>query len=55
MRSKQIVGTSASANIELGCGGTNQVTVGIERVQKAGLIGAGIWLNPPQRIFVDKK
>jgi len=51
----QIIGTSASADIELGCGGTYQITVGIERVQKARLIGAGIWLNSLQRIFVYKK
>ena len=30
--SYQIVRASASPNIELGCGGTNQFTVGIERV-----------------------
>lgn len=29
--STQIVGTSASANIELGCSGTYQITVGVER------------------------
>jgi hypothetical protein len=51
----QIVRTSASPNIELGCGGTNQITVRIERVQEAGLVWAGIWLNSLQRIFVYKK
>jgi hypothetical protein len=52
---EQIVRASASPNIELGCGGTNQITIRIERVQKARLIGLGIWLNSPQRIFVYKK
>jgi hypothetical protein len=51
----QIIRTSASANIELSRGGTYQITVGIERVQKARLIGAGIWLNSPQSIFAYKK
>jgi hypothetical protein len=53
--SNQIVRTSASPNIEFGGGGTNQITVGFERVKEAGLIGAGIWLNSLQRIFVYKK
>jgi hypothetical protein len=30
----QIIRTSAFARIELGCGGTYQITVGIERIQK---------------------
>jgi hypothetical protein len=51
----QIIRTSASANINLGRGGTYQITVGIERVQKARFIGAGIWLNSPQCVFVYKK
>jgi hypothetical protein len=51
----QVIRTSASANIELSCGGTYQITVGIERVQKARLIGAGIWLKSPQSIFAYKK
>jgi hypothetical protein len=51
----QIIRTSASADIELGCRSTYQITVGIECVQKARLIGAGIWLNSPQSIFVYKK
>jgi hypothetical protein len=51
----QIVGTSASANIDLGCGGTYQITIAIERVQKAQLIGARIWLNSPQCVFAYKK
>src|SRR5450631_1481135 len=51
----QIIRTSASANIDLGCGGTYQITVGIERSQKTRLIEAGIWLNSHQCIFVYKK
>jgi hypothetical protein len=51
----QIIRTSASANIELSCGGTYQIAVGIERVQKARLIGASIWLNSPQSIFAYEK
>jgi len=43
----QVVRTPASANINPGSRGAYHVTVGIERVQKAGLIGAGIWLNTP--------
>ena len=45
----QVVRTPASANIHLGGGGAYQVAVGIERVQKAGLIETGIWLKAPQR------
>jgi hypothetical protein len=48
----QIIRTSASANINLGRGGTYQITVGIERVQKARFIGAGIWFG---RSRWDKK
>jgi hypothetical protein len=51
----QIIRTSASANIDPGCGGTYQIAVGIEGAQKARLIGAGIWLNSPQCIFVYEK
>ena len=53
--SNQIVRASASPNIELGSGGANQITVGIERVQEAGLVWASIWLNSRQRAFVYKK
>jgi hypothetical protein len=42
----QIIGASASTNIDPGCGGTYQITVGIERAQKTRLVEAGIWLNP---------
>ena len=51
----QVVRTSASANVNPGSGGTYQITVGIERVQKARLIGAGIRLNSPQGLFIYKK
>jgi hypothetical protein len=47
----QIIRAPASANIEFGCSGTNQITVGIKHFQKARLIGAGVWLNSPQCIF----
>lgn len=55
MRGKQIIGTSASADIDLRRGGTYQITVGIERIQKARLIGASVWLELPQCIFVNEK
>jgi hypothetical protein len=45
-------GTSAPANIDLRCGSTYQITVGIERTQKARLIWVGIWLDLSQRAFV---
>jgi hypothetical protein len=51
----QIVRTPAAANIDPGCGGTYQVTVAIECVQKTRLIGMGVWLNTPQRIFLYEK
>jgi hypothetical protein len=51
----QIVRTPASANIDLGSGGTYQITIGIERVQKPRRIEAGVWLNSPQCIFVYEK
>ena len=51
----QIVRPSAAANIDPGRGGTYQITVAIERVQKTRLIGAGIRLNSPQCIFLDKE
>jgi hypothetical protein len=51
----QIVRTSAAANIDLGGCGTDQITVAIERVQEPRLIGAGIGLNSPQRIFLYEK
>ena len=38
----QVVRTSASANIDFGCGGTYQITIRIEHFQKARPIGAGL-------------
>jgi hypothetical protein len=43
----QIIRAAASTNIDLSCGGTYQIAVGIKRFQKARLIGAGVWLNSP--------
>jgi hypothetical protein len=51
----QIIRAPASANIEFGCSGTYQITVGIKHFQKARLIGAGVWLNSPQCIFAYKE
>jgi hypothetical protein len=51
----QVVGTPASANVDPGGGGTYQITVGIERVQKTRLIGASMRLNSPQCVFIYKK
>ena len=51
----QVVGTPAPANVEPGSGGTYQVTVGIESVEKTRFIGTSIWLNAPQCVFVYKK
>jgi hypothetical protein len=51
----QIIRTPASANIDFGSGGTYQITVGIERVQKTRLIWPGTWLNLRQCVLVYKK
>lgn len=51
----QVIRTPASANINLGGRSAYQVTVGIERVQETGLVGAGIWLDVPQRGLVDEE
>jgi hypothetical protein len=51
----QVVRTSASANVNPSSGGTYQISVGVERVQKARLIGASIWLNSLQRVFIYEK
>ncbi len=48
----QVVRTPASANINLGRSSACPVTVGIERVQEAGLVGARIWLDVPERGLV---
>jgi hypothetical protein len=51
----QFIRAPASANIDAGCGGTYQITVAIERTQKAQFIGLRIWLNSPQGIFAYEK
>ena len=51
----QIVRASAAADVHLGSGGTYQVTIGIERVQKTRLIVTSDWLNSLERIFVYEK
>jgi hypothetical protein len=49
---RQIVIAPAAAAVDLGSGGTDQVTIAIKRVQKAWFIVAGIWFKSPQRTFV---
>jgi hypothetical protein len=51
----KIIRAPASANIDPGRGGTYQIAIAIERVQKAQLIGTRIWLNSPQCLFAYKK
>ena len=51
----QIIGTFAATNIKPGRSGTNQIPIGIEDVEKAGLIERCIGLNSRQRILGDKK
>jgi hypothetical protein len=51
----QIIRTSASADIDPRSGGTYQITVAIERIQKTRLIGARIRLNLSQCVFVYEK
>jgi hypothetical protein len=51
----QIVRASAAADIDPGRGGAYQITVGVERVQKARLIATGIGLNPHQCVFIDEE
>jgi hypothetical protein len=51
----QIIRASASAHIDPGRGGAYQITIAVERVQETRLIGARIWLNSLQGIFVYKK
>lgn len=55
MSGNQIIRTFASADIDLRCSSTYQIAVGIERIQKARLIGAGIRLDSSQRVFVYEK
>jgi hypothetical protein len=51
----QIIRTPASTDIDPRCGGTYQITVAIERIQKTRLIGARIRLNLSQCVFVYEK
>jgi hypothetical protein len=51
----QVIRTPASADIDLGCGSTYQVTIGIERVQKTPFVAQRIWLNSRQCIFIYVK
>lgn len=51
----KIIRASASADIDPGRGGTYQITIAIEGIQEAQLIGARIWLNSPQCVFAYKK
>jgi hypothetical protein len=55
MSGNQIVRTSASADVDPRRGGAYQITVAIERAQKARLIGAGIRLNSSQGFFAYEK
>lgn len=55
MSGNQIIRTSASAEIDLRRSGTDQITVGIERIQEARLIRAGIRLDSSQCFFVYEK
>jgi hypothetical protein len=51
----QIVRTPAAADIDLRSRGAYHITIAIERVQKARLVAAGIWLNSPQCVFLNKE
>ena len=51
----QVVRAPASANVEPGSGGTYQITVGVERVEKTRFVGLSIWLDALQCVFVYKK
>ncbi|OIQ74564.1 hypothetical protein GALL_437830 [mine drainage metagenome] len=55
MSGNQIIRTFASADIDFRCSSTDQITVGIERIQKARLIRAGIRLDSSQCLFVNEK
>ena len=44
----QIVRSPASTDVNLRSRRAYHITVAIERVQEAGLVEAGIWLNSPQ-------
>src|ERR1700722_374284 len=51
----QVVGSSAAALINLGCGRIDQFAVRIEGAEQPGLIGPRIGLNSPQRFGIDEK
>jgi hypothetical protein len=55
MRGNEIIRTSASADIDPRSSSTYQITVGIEHIQKARLIGPGIRLDSFQCVFVYEK
>ena len=51
----QIVRTPAATDINLRSRSAYHITIAIERVQKAQLVAAGIWLNSPQCVFLNKE
>ena len=51
----QFVKGFASAPVNLRRGGVDQVAVAIERAEKTFFIKSNTWLNPLQRIPIDKK
>ena len=53
IRCNQIIRAPASADIESGRGGADQIAVAIERVQKSRFVGANIRLNTLQCISLD--
>jgi hypothetical protein len=52
IRSDQVVRSPASTDVNLRSRRAYHITVAIERVQEAGLVGAGIRLNSPQSALV---
>ena len=51
----QIVRTPASTDVNLRSHGAYHIAVAIKRVQETRRIGAGIWLDSPQRVFLNKE
>ena len=51
----QIVRTPASTDVKLRSRGAYHITVAIERIQKARLVAAGIRLDSPQCVFLNKE
>ena len=51
MSRNQIIGSSASANVDFGRGGAYQITVAIECVQESRGIGVGVRLDALQCVF----